>query len=336
MPQPNRVYVSDCEGPISKNDNAFEITHEFVPDGDKLFSVLSKYDDIQADVVKRLDYNAGDTLKLVLPFLKAFDVTEQKMREFSANNILLVPGAKDTLKRIRSYCPSFIVSTSYQQYISALCDSINFPVVNTYSTRVKIDDYEIAPNEKTRLQELSREIAKMPVMRIPKLDSSDQFSEEDNRNITRLDNVIWEEISKMEIGRVLKEVKPVGGHEKAKAVDDVVKRQNTSLSEVMYVGDSITDEEVFKKVRTAGGLTVSFNGNNYAVYAAELGVMSPHTHIMAELAAQFYSGGKEEAIDYASRLPIVKVLTDENKKEFSESSSKFRKTIRGEAVGKLG
>ncbi len=31
-----RIFVSDCEGPISKNDNAFELTASFVQDGDML------------------------------------------------------------------------------------------------------------------------------------------------------------------------------------------------------------------------------------------------------------------------------------------------------------
>src|SRR3990170_5033021 len=96
------IFISDCEGPISKNDNAFELMEHFVPEGDKLFTRISKYDDVLADVVKKPGYNAGDTLKLILPFLKAYDVTDVQMREFSAENILLIPNSKDTLEQIRS------------------------------------------------------------------------------------------------------------------------------------------------------------------------------------------------------------------------------------------
>ena len=46
----------------------------------------------------------------------------------------------------------------------------------------------------------------------------------------------------------------------------------TSLADVMYVGDSITDVEAFKLVRDNGGLSVSFNGNSYAVKNAEVAV----------------------------------------------------------------
>lgn len=84
-----KVFTADCEGPISKNDNAFEITSHFVPNGDKLFTVISRYDDVVADVIKKPSYKAGYTLKLILPFLKAYDLTDQKMREFSAQSLRL-------------------------------------------------------------------------------------------------------------------------------------------------------------------------------------------------------------------------------------------------------
>ena len=115
-----RVFISDCEGPISKNDNAYEATARFVPNGDKLFTRISKYDDVLADVVKKPGYNAGDTLKLILPFLKAYDVNDEQLKQFSAENLLLISGSKSTLEHVRSSSDSFIVSTSYEHYIRAL------------------------------------------------------------------------------------------------------------------------------------------------------------------------------------------------------------------------
>jgi len=42
-----RVFISDCEGSISKNDNAYEISSQVMPKGGKIFSVISKYDDFK-------------------------------------------------------------------------------------------------------------------------------------------------------------------------------------------------------------------------------------------------------------------------------------------------
>ena len=67
-------FNTDCEGPISKNDNAMELSEFYIPNGHRLFAIVSKYDDYLADVERRPGYKAGDTLKLILPFLKAFGV----------------------------------------------------------------------------------------------------------------------------------------------------------------------------------------------------------------------------------------------------------------------
>ena len=70
-----RIFVTDCEGPISKNDNAFEFASSFVPDGGIFFALVSKYDDVLADAIKKPNYKAGDTLRLILPFLKAYGLS---------------------------------------------------------------------------------------------------------------------------------------------------------------------------------------------------------------------------------------------------------------------
>ena len=65
-----QLFISDCEGPISKNDNAYELTEHFIPNGAQLFANISRYDDVLADVFAKPGYTAGSTLKLVLPSLK--------------------------------------------------------------------------------------------------------------------------------------------------------------------------------------------------------------------------------------------------------------------------
>ncbi|MBC7110557.1 MAG: energy-converting hydrogenase A, subunit R, partial [Archaeoglobi archaeon] len=88
-----RVYITDCEGPLTKNDNAFEISTHFMPHGDRFFTLISRYDDILADILRRPGYKPGDTLKLILPFLKAHGVTDEMMKEFSRETLLLIPKA---------------------------------------------------------------------------------------------------------------------------------------------------------------------------------------------------------------------------------------------------
>jgi energy-converting hydrogenase A subunit R len=358
-----RVFVSDCEGPISKNDNAFELTSHFVPDGDKLFTVVSRYDDMLAEVVRKPGYEAGGTLKLVLPFLKAYGVTDQKMREFSAEHLVCVPGIKDSLQYVGGLAPAFIVSASYEHYLRALCEVLQFPFENTYCTRVCMDKYGIREKEKDELKQTEKEIARMPVFEIPSdAESLDDLPREDQKTVKRLDEIFWKRIAEMEIGRIYCEVNPVGGGEKAEAIKDIVDRLGVEVADVMYVGDSITDDEAFRLVERKGGLTVSFNGNQYAIRNAEVAVLSENSIVTAIIADVFLRLGKSETLNmvkswtrkrlerssvsqtllnrlfalYPDRLPKAKIITDQNMEKLAEESSRFRNKVRGESIGRLG
>jgi len=358
-----KVFISDCEGPISKNDNAFEITSHFVPNGDKLFTVISRYDDVLADVIKKPRYKAGCTLKLILPFLKAYDVTDEKMREFSAQNLILIPNVRDTLQYVRKIAHAFIVSTSYEHYIEALCQALNFPYENTYCTKINIDKYPMTEREKDRLKKLTKEISQMPTIEIPSgAKSLNDLPEEHRKTIQRLDEIFWKEIANMESGKIFYEVNPVGGEEKADAVKEAAERAGADLSSVMYIGDSITDVEAFKLVKENCGLTVSFNGNQYALKHAEIAILSENSIVTAIIADVFCRFGKRETLSlmenwsrealkksrvsqtllnrlfvlYPSELPKVKIITSENMEVLIKESSKFRKKVRGEAIGRLG
>jgi energy-converting hydrogenase A subunit R len=359
----NRVFVSDCEGPISKNDNAFELTSHFVPYGDKLFTVVSRYDDVLAEIVRKPGYEAGDTLKLILPFLKAYGVTDGKMREFSAEHLVCIPGTGDALQHVRGLAPAFIVSASYEHYLRTLCEALEFPFENTYCTRVCLDKYGLRDEEREELKQTAKEIARLPVFEIPSdAESLDDLSREDQTTVRRLDEIFWKRIAEMEIGRIYCEVNPVGGGEKAEAIKDIVRRLGVAVADVMYVGDSITDDEAFRLVERKGGLTVSFNGNQYAVRNAEVAVFSENSIVTAVIADAFLRLGKPEALRlvkgwnrkalekssvsqtlisrllklYPSRLPKAKIITDQNMETLAEESSRFRNKVRGEAVGRLG
>jgi len=359
-----RVFISDCEGPISKNDNAFEITARFVPNGDKLFTLISKYDDVLADVLKKPGYSAGSTLKLILPFLKAYDVTDRQMEEFSAQNLILIANSKDTLQHVKTVASAFIVSTSYEHYIKALCKALDFPYKNTYCTKLSVDKYAATEKEKMRLKEIAKEIVQMPMITIPPAAKAiEAFSITDQETIRRLDKIFWSEIASMSLGRIFSEVTTVGGSQKAAAIEDAVAKLHVPLEDVMYVGDSITDVEAFQLVRENGGLTVSFNGNNYAVRKAEIAVLSENNVVTAVIADVFCKQGKQAVLNlvenwnleslernqvvspslldrlfslHTQTLPKIQIVTAENMETLAKKSSEFRKKVRGEAIGKLG
>jgi energy-converting hydrogenase A subunit R len=203
----------------------------------------------------------------------------------------------------------------------------------------------------------------MPMFEIPpNAGSLKDLPIEAQKTVRQLDGIFWKEIAGMNFGHIFSEVNPMGGKEKAAAVRNIAERLNIGISDCMYVGDSITDEEAFKLVKKHSGLTISFNGNQYAVENAEIAVLSENSLITAVFADVFCRYGKQQSLDlaaswsreslmksqislslinhvfklYPSELPKVKIITSENMENLTKESSEFRKKVRGEAVGRLG
>lgn len=357
-----RIFVTDCEGPISKNDNAFELAQKLIPEGAKVFTLISKYDDIQAEIVRRPGYRPGDTLKLILPFLKAYGATNDILRRLSTEDIMLVKGAKDTLSLVRKHMPSFIVSTSYEHYIKSLCKLTDFPEDHAYCTKLDIDRFKMPDWESERLRNWTSELVRLSPPDIPAgTNSISDLNREDRETVALLDKIFWEEMQRMTAGNILREVRPIGGMEKVESVRDIVDRHDSDVGQVIYFGDSITDSEPLKYVRNSGGVAVSFNGNEYAIREAELAILSDHTLMIGVVALAFNKGGKDAVMNlvtdwnyenvfqiinselaakiqdtYRGRLPHVEIISESNRERLIEESCSFRKKVRGEAVGSLG
>ncbi|MCL2172945.1 MAG: hypothetical protein FWB84_04805 [Candidatus Bathyarchaeota archaeon] len=356
------LFVSDCEGPISKNDNAYEVAAKFVPNGEQLFCNISRYDDVLADVFNKQGYTAGGTLKLILPFLKAYNVTDKQIKDFSSDTVILIKDTQTTLKYIKSIAKCYIVSTSYEHYIKALCKAIDFSYQNTYCTKVSLDNIDLSTQERASLCEIAQEISQMPPITIPpNAENFADFSPEDQTLIKRFDEIFWKQIWQMSAGKFLSNIVAVGGEQKAESIRDIIKYLKEPLkSGVMFVGDSITDVEALKLVKETGGLAVSFNGNSYAVKNADIAVVSESNLVTAVIADVFYRLGREEtlrvlkswskpALETAGvdlellrqmfslkELPKVQIVTCKNMNLIVTESSEFRKRVRGVAIGRLG
>ncbi len=352
--------MTDCEGPVSKNDNAFELSEHFIPEGGRFFSIISRYDDILSYVLQRPGYQAGDTLRLIVPFLKAHGANQKKVQAFCKENLLLVPGAKGTLSTILSRMETFIISTSYSPYIEALCSSIGFPRERAYCTVLDIDLYDIDGNEILWLQRASKEVAGMSMPEIPQgAHFLEDLPHESRKTIERLDDIFFNRMPSMVSGRILKEVKPIGGEQKARAVEASLMRTGLSLRDVFYVGDSITDVEAFRLVRENGGVAVSFNGNRYAISAADVAVVSGHTDVLYLMVRSFEDEGKDGLLAMIKRweealkednvlempdgstissdtIPVLTRITKDNQEGLCSESELFRSKLRGEKIASLG
>jgi predicted HAD superfamily phosphohydrolase len=344
------IYVTDCEGPLTKNDNAQEIAERFIPEGAELFARLSRYDDFLADVACRPGYNAGDTLRLLPPFLKAFEVSDEDVESFSAEGVLLVPGTLKTLERVLALMPAFIISTSYTPYLKALCELSGFPFEDVRCTELTLDAWATPAAEKAWLRDEAGRVLARPVIEIPEgARSADDLSDADRDTVEALDRLFWRDMAGRVSGELLAAVRPVGGGMKLAALEAIVAARDVAGEDVMYVGDSITDAPALAAVKTWGGVSLSFNGNGYALAAAEFAAASPDAEVQARLARAFADGGRdgvaaavrawprpETGVRPTGRARARVGFVAEEPDALAEASAAMRRSVRGERVARLG
>lgn len=330
----------DCEGPLTLNDNAFEYCQAIVPQGDRFFKQISRFDDYLADIKKRPGYKPGDTLKLILPFLKLFGGNNQSLREFSRRTLTVLPGIPETLKRIKKLLPVYIISTSYKPYLEALCEMLDFSMDHVFCTEVDLDRIRLSKEEAKVLENFYQEIMSFPPIELPKNATKvEDLSSQLLEVLERLEEIFFDHIWNMEIGVFLREVDPIGGEQKAKACKLISENLGVSLAEGFYVGDSITDMNALQILKEAKGVSLSFNGNRYALKSAEFYALSMSGEIFEDLVKIFLDQGKEGLENYVcfGKYEFAKIPQESEVFErLVEKSETFRKLVRGQKIGELG
>ena len=344
-----KSFITDCEGPLTLNDNAFELAANFIEDGGELFKILSLYDDYLVDIVKKENYKAGNTLMLILPFFVVENLKNSDMVDFSRKNIFAVNDSKFLLEYLQKAMNTYIVSTSYGQYIEAVSNYMNLPFENTFYTKVDVDALELNDDEIKKITEFKKMILNNPT------------------DYELFDDIFFGQITEMGIYEKIKEIEVVGGEGKKLAIDEIIKRDKIDVNEIFYIGDSITDVEPLEFARKNKGISVSFNGNEYPLKVAEIAVVSPSAITTAVIADIYANSDKNNVLEFIedynnsqdmkklfldysidmgisekffsifdNEYPLIKVINDENYEEILKISKKMRNDIRGQDIGGLG
>ncbi|MFZ5453673.1 MAG: hypothetical protein ACOZF2_17590 [Thermodesulfobacteriota bacterium] len=296
--------VISCEGPLALNDNAFELCREFIkPDGARFFQKVSRYGDYLLDVAKKPEYQAGDTLKLILPFLKAHGLTNQQISAYSHKHVKLMPGVEKAYKFLLTQDFSiFEISTSCRQFAEAVGQQLGVSPKNIFCTELDLDCVSLTLGEKDELFRLQREIAAAPEIKLPPEPASLQDLPAPVKEVVEVcDRIFWDRIPQMGIAALYRQVTTLGGPDKARALAESLARTGLTMKDVIFVGDSITDVQAFEAVRAGGGLSISFNGNRPAVLAAEISVSADNAWPIALLASIFRLWGKEGVMELADK-----------------------------------
>ncbi|MGO8685014.1 MAG: hypothetical protein ACLQUT_10625 [Thermoleophilia bacterium] len=287
------LFVSDCEGPLTRNDNAAELAAAYLPAGGDLFARLSKYDDVLADIIRKPGYNAGTTLAFMAPFLRAFGLDDAAVEKFSRETLVAVTGAVDLVAGVRALMAVFIISTSYTPYVRAVADLLGLPFANCRCTELSLDRWHLPRAEVTWLRSQAQWISQQPLLAPPAdATSVDDLDADDRATIHAFDALFGSELEQHApvAAEMVAAVHPVGGHGKLLALDEII-AATAGSADVMYVGDSVTDAPALAAVKQRGGVSLSFNGNRYALAAAEFAVAAVDAYPTLDLARAFAGGG---------------------------------------------
>ncbi len=333
MREINNFICFDLEGPLSPQDNAYELMKLF-PNGDKVFEVISRYDDLLT-LAEKEDYEPGDTLALIVPFLVLHDISEDNISILAAK-ASLTGGAADLVYQLQvNGWKTFCISTSYQQYALHITQKLGIYSHNVACTTFPLNQFRrtLGKEDSDLLQQAEKEILALH----PPAD--------DERIKQSLDYFYWEKLPHTKIGGAIKEVKPVGGRRKVAALTKFAEAHSQPLSQWVVVGDSITDFRMLQAVGEAGGLAIAFNANEYALPCSLMSLASTSIADLKEVLQAWQksqrkgveklvkekekTGGKED------RGYFHWLSGRENIDEVIEIHRKMRRLVREEA-GKLG
>jgi len=258
----NNFIAFDLEGPLSPQDNAYDLMKLF-PDGEKIFEVISRYDDLLA-LEEKEGYEPGDTLALIVPFLVLHDISENDISSL-AMKARLTGGAADLIYNLQlDGFKTFCISTSYQQFALHITQKLGIYAHNVACTTFPLNSFRdsLTKEEADLLRQAEKDILKL-------------HPPEDDRLIKEvLDGFYWEKLAAAGIGAAIKEVKPVGGRRKVDVLNKFAEASSQPLPQWAVVGDSITDFRMLQAVDEAGGLAIAFNANEYALPPATMSLAS--------------------------------------------------------------
>ena len=251
------------------------------PDGDKVFEVISRYDDLLT-MEGRKDYEPGDTLALIVPFLVLHKISEADITT-SATKATLTDGAVELVASLGSNgWEVFCITTTYEQYARHITQKLGIPAENVACTPFPLDKFTLTlcQEDVALPKQIEQDILAM------------SSTADDGLIKRRLDNFFWKRLPKTALGAVIKQVKPIGGRRKVAALNRFSKSSGQPLSDWVVVGDSITDFKMLKAVDQAGGLAVAFNANQYALPYATMSLASTSINELSGILKEWQRSGR--------------------------------------------
>ena len=288
----NNFICFDLEGPLSPEDNAYDLM-KLIPEGGSLFELISRYDDLLT-MEGREDYEPGDTLALIVPFLLAHKIQEKDIVAFARKSSRTL-GAAEMVRNLKSLgWEIFCITTTYQQYAHYITAELGIPPEHVAATPFPLDKFnrELSREDLALLEKAEEEFLKL------------SQSTDDRLIKSKLDDFFWGKLPQTSMGKLIRSVKPIGGQRKVSALTRFALENSHPFAEWVVVADSITDFKMLKTVDQAGGLAVGFNANQYALPYATMSLASTHLSDLMPVLETWRNCGRGE-VEKLVRQPVI-------------------------------
>ena len=246
--------ILSCDGILSGNDYARDLCARSIRNGARFFDAVSRYEDLSTYAIERDESKTRQTMKMIVPFLKAYGMTDHFAYEFAKEDLRTIPGAADTMGYLRRLLPTFVATGSFEHHMMALCDAIDFPIENITCTRVEFDSVENDRQEDRRLRDIANKISSMRLPKTLYTVTESEFLDDDDATLIReLDAIFDDELPQMEAWKAYKDMLAIGSNEKAYAMLEIRRKTEIEFNSTAFIGSGINDFQALDLVHTQPG-----------------------------------------------------------------------------------
>jgi energy-converting hydrogenase A subunit R len=307
-----KIYFTDGEGPVVFKDLARNISKKRLPVN--FFDIVSMW--VAHDTEKQTPvFEPGDTLALIVPHLIVHDVTDQDLHE-EALRTTVATGIKEHFVNLKNEGWQIRIISSAYKHLWEVCA----PAVGIDSQAIASTKVDFEQIKKQHVDSRIRRAILQAEESIEQHREATQLALKEFANGATLDEV-FDNPSMQTVDDILSElyfsrlpnydfpptdvVRVVGGIRKVDAIKSFASELNVDASQVVYIGDSITDDKANKFVKESEGLSIAVNADKYAIRNARVAVATADMRSIKPLLDAWVSGGFDRVKIFAGEVQFM-------------------------------
>lgn len=294
-----KVLFTDGEGPLVFKDLARDVGTRF-EDGQFLFDTISLYNAFLAET--RGPNSPGDTLSLWTAHILAHGITDGDLYD-EAKRTILANGARQYWRLlVANGWEMRVLSTAYRHLWETVSPALGIRLAHVSASNISLENI-LATFWNLRIQRAVVETEEKILSRKPDVlaaqrafregaDLRDIFTESEvMRQVgANLDHLYLSELPRLGF-EPLRDAPVLNGARKVESAIALCRTLEIGPQDLIYVGDSITDDQMHIFVRENGGLAIAENGDLFALRNATLAIATENAAIKVPLLETYVVNG---------------------------------------------